>query len=340
MDNSRNWQDDHLGVNKIGKNIRKSPLHQPNFANNNGNYPNGSNDDGNASRQPQPQVYNIDKNDFRSVVQHLTGSPACDRLPLPRPPNNPPKPQSMRLQKIRPTPLSPMRRPQFPPLVSVRVSPPPVPYHNTNFAGAAPYGRLSPRNFQTAAPYGQPSPRNFQTVPPGAPPFVGNTNECPISAYMRYLQTPLVDPASGGDQLPYQPSQHQILPPPAGLHLNPHWPMLPSPRMTGPMPYPPFHSVSSPQMNGVSMPALLPSPTSQFLLPSPSNYLNLQSPRSSYPLLSPGFQFPLPFPSSFLFSPMTQPGILGPGPQPPPSPGMFPLSPVFSALPSPRWRDQ
>ncbi|KAI4371501.1 hypothetical protein MLD38_019729 [Melastoma candidum] len=340
MDNSRIRQNDHLGVNKLGKNIRrKSPLHQPNFANNNGNGPNGSNNDGNASRQPQPQVYNINKNDFRSIVQQLTGSPARDWVPLPRSPNNPPKPQSMRLQKIRPPPLSPMSRPRFPPLAAVPVAPPPVNYDNNSFSRAAPYGQLSPRKFQTAAPYGQPSPRNFQTVPPGVPPFVRNMNESPISAYMRYLQAPLVDPAYGGDQPPYQPSPHQSIPPSAGLHPNPHLPMLPSPRMNGPMPYPPFHSVPSPRMNGVPMPALLPSPTSRFLLPSPSSYLNLQSPRS-HPLLSQGFQFPSPFSSSFPFSPMTQPGILGPGPQLPPSPGMFPLSPGLFALPSPRWRDQ
>ena len=101
MDNSKNRLNDHLGVNKIGKNIKKSPLHQPNFANN-------------AVRpQPQPQVYNISKNDFRNVVQQLTGSPSHND-PLPRPPHNPPKPQSMRLQRIRPPPLTPINRPRIP----------------------------------------------------------------------------------------------------------------------------------------------------------------------------------------------------------------------------------
>jgi hypothetical protein len=75
-------------------------------------------------------------------------------------------------------------------------------------------------------------------------------------------------------------------------------------------------------------------------LPSPTGYMNLLSPRSPYPLLSPGFQFPSPLPN-FQFSPMAQTGILGPGPQSPPSPGlMFSLSPSsFFAMPSPRWRD-
>ncbi|KAJ0110701.1 hypothetical protein Patl1_03498 [Pistacia atlantica] len=61
----------------MGKNIRKSPLHQPNFAANN-----------NANRQqPQPQVYNISKNDFRNIVQQLTvPAPAPAPMPAPLPP--------------------------------------------------------------------------------------------------------------------------------------------------------------------------------------------------------------------------------------------------------------
>ncbi|PPS16103.1 hypothetical protein GOBAR_AA04481 [Gossypium barbadense] len=80
--NSKNQLIDHLGVNKTGKNIRKSPLHQLNFGNN-------------ATReQLQPQVYNINKNDFRNIVQQLTGSPSRNK-PLPRPPLNPSKPQTL-----------------------------------------------------------------------------------------------------------------------------------------------------------------------------------------------------------------------------------------------------
>ncbi|XP_076885114.1 VQ motif-containing protein 9-like [Bidens hawaiensis] len=44
----------------------------------------------------QPPVYNVSKTDFRDVVQKLTGSPAHDR---------PVKPQSSRLQRVRPPPL-------------------------------------------------------------------------------------------------------------------------------------------------------------------------------------------------------------------------------------------
>ncbi|XVF11040.1 hypothetical protein REPUB_Repub07fG0235100 [Reevesia pubescens] len=320
MDNSKNRLNDHLGVNKIGKNIKKSPLHQPNFANNA------------ARQQPQPQVYNISKNDFRNIVQQLTGSPSQND-PLPRPPQNPPKPQSMRLQKIRPPPLSPINRPHIPPPVPVPAPayapapvPPPAPYNNS---------------FVRPGQYGQPSPTMLQPMIPGDTVWV-NTAESPISAYMRYLQTSLMDPSPVGSQgqpqlyLPV-PGQPHAPPPSSGLLPNPPMPALPSPRgINGPVP--PMYNLPSPRMNG---PALLPSPTSQFLLPSPTGYMNLLSPRSPYPLLSPGVQFP-PMTPNFAFSPMGQSGILGPGPQPPPSPGfMYPLSPSgFFAFPSPKWRDQ
>ncbi|XP_057448624.1 protein HAIKU1-like [Lotus japonicus] len=327
MDNSKNRHNDSLGVNKMGKNIRKSPLHQPNFGNNNA-----------ARQQPQPQVYNISKNDFRDIVQQLTGSPSQD--PLPRPPHNPPKPQSMRLQKIRPPPLSPINRPRLPPPMPMHAAPPPVPYNNP-----------IPR---PPAHFGQPSPTPMQPLTPGD--LWANTTESPISAYMRYLQNSMMDPGSRGNHNQVHPQPHpypypqpqgppghvQSQPPSSALLPNPPMPPIPSPRFNGPIPHmnatnhpPPY--IPSPHGNG---PPLLPSPTSQFLLPSPTGYMNLLSPRSPYPLLSPGIQFPSPFTPNFPFSPMAQSGILGPGPQPPPSPGLFPLSPsAFFPISSPRWRD-
>ncbi|KAE8678500.1 Protein HAIKU1 [Hibiscus syriacus] len=300
MDNLKNRLNDPLGVSKTGKNIKKSPLHQPNFATNG------------ARQQPQPQVYNISKNDFRSVVQQLTGSPSRND-PLPRPPQNPPKPQSMRLQKIRPPPLTPMNRPHVPAQVPALVpahAPAPAHYNNSLF-----------RHGQ----YEQPSSGVLQPMIP-VDAFWGNTAESPISAYMRYLQTSLIDPSPLGKQVQPQvhipvPGQYHVLSPSSGGvngSVPPLMPNLPSPRMNGP--------------------ALLPSPTSQFLLPSPTGYMNLLSTRSPYPLLSPRVQFP-PKTPNFGFSPMVQSGILGPGPQPPASPGLaFPLSPSFFSFPSPRWR--
>lgn len=313
MDSSANRHNDHLGVNKIGKNIRKSPLHQPNFANN-------------AARQqpqPQPQVYNISKNDFRNIVQKLTGSPSQE--PLPRPPQNPPKPQSMRLQRIRPPPLTPINnRPVIPPPAPHPSAPPPVVPYNNNF--------MRPQ-------FGQPSPTPMPPFPHGDSMWA-NTAESPISAYMRYLQSSMLDPTPRGNQAqpqPQGPGQSQSQAPSTGLLPNPSMPSHPPPRMNGPVP--PAPNLPHPPVN---VPALLPSPTSQFLLPSPTGYMNLLSPRSPYPLLSPGMQFPPPLTPNFQFSPMAQSGILGPGPQPPPSPGyLFPLSPSgFFPISSPRWRDQ
>ncbi|KAF5734290.1 proline-rich protein HaeIII subfamily 1-like [Tripterygium wilfordii] len=322
MDNSKNRQNDHLGVNKIGKNIRKSPIHQPNFPNN-------------ANReQPQPQVYNISKNDFRSMVQQLTGSPSQELRPRP-PQNHPPKPQSMRLQKIRPPPLTPINRPHIPPPVPgpapapTPAAPPQVPYNG---------------NFARPGQYGQPSPTTMMPPLTSGESFWANTAESPISAYMRYLQTSMMDPSSRENQAhpqtqshPQVPGQFWLPPPTSGLLPNPPMPPLPSPRANGPVPPMPNHP--PPSMNG---PALLPSPTSQFLLPSPTGYMNLLSPRSPYPLLSPGVHYPPPITPNFAFSPMAQSGILGPGPQPPPSPGLlFPLSPSgFFPMSSPRWRNQ
>ncbi|KAJ6714831.1 PROTEIN HAIKU1 [Salix viminalis] len=319
MDNSKNRQSDHLGVNKIGKNIKKSPFHQPNFANN----PN--------RQQPQPQVYNISKNDFRNIVQQLTGSPSQE--PLPRPPHNPPKPQSMRLQKIRPPPLTPINRPHIPPpFPAPAMAPPPVPYHN---AFVRP-GMLPP-----PSQMGLPSPTMMQPLTHGDSGWA-NTAESPISAYMRYLQNSIMDPGPWGNQAHHPPPpqgpgqiQPQHQPPSSGLLPNPHLPPVPTRGVNGPAPHMP--SLPSPQMNG---PPLLPSPTSQFFLPSPTGYMNLLSPRSPFPLLSPGIQF-RPMTPNFAFSPMAQSGVLGPGPQPPLSPGFFPLSPSgFFPFSSPRWRDQ
>ncbi|KAL3006215.1 hypothetical protein AAZX31_08G264200 [Glycine max] len=293
MDESKNRHNDNLGVNKMGKNIRKSPLHQPNYGNNNNSSMNGGRQQ-QQQPQPQPQVYNISKNDFRDIVQQLTGSPSQSQdHPQSKPPqnqNNSPKPQSMRLQKIRPPPL-PYVRP---------------PLHTTLPAARPAHFRQQP----------SPNPNNIA--------------ESPISAYMRYLEHSITDPTSRGAQ--FQPHHH-----PASSALLPNPPMLPL-NATNPLPPPPaIAAVPSPQPNGPPI-LPLPSPTSQFLLPSPNDYMNFLSPQSCYrPLLSPGIQFPSPFTPHFPLSPFAQSGILGPGPQPPLSPGLFPLSPSgFFPMTSPR----
>lgn len=291
----RNQQTESLGVNKLGKNIRKSPIHQTIFTNPT---------TGSSRPQSQPQVYNINKNDFRSIVQQLTGSPLREP-PAARPTQHPPRPQSTRLQKIKPPPLTPINRPR-------------IPIH--------PFTAQPPQ-------YGQ--QQSMHALPPFTPTDSwGNRAESPVSAYMRYLQASIVDSAGPASQ------GH---PSPSGLLPNPHLPPILSPRYglqsprmnpTAP-PFPP--PLPSPGINGLP---LLPSPTSQFLLPSPSSgFYNLLSPQSSYPLLSPGIHHTPPLSPNFSFSSVGQQGILGPGPHPP-SPGYgFPLSPSgFFPLSSPRWR--
>lgn len=269
---SRRPNNDQLGVNKIGKSIRKSPLHQPTF-------PTPPTLAGAGARPAQPQVYNISKTDFRSIVQQLTGStapppavppPVTVPAPPPVPPAaNSPKAASLRLQRIRPPPLSPIARSPIPLL-----------------------------------PNPNPPPPSFPAGGDGGGGMWTNAGESPISAYMRYLQYSM---AETGQSRPAAPH------PSSGL--------LPTPSATAALP-------------------ALASPTAQFGVTSPSSFLNLLSPRSPYPLLSPGFQFPPPLTPNFAFSAQS-PGILGPAPFAPPSPGLlFPPSPygLFPTL-SPRWRE-
>ncbi|KAF7137162.1 hypothetical protein RHSIM_Rhsim07G0126700 [Rhododendron simsii] len=328
MDN-RNKHGEQLGVNKMGKNIRKSPLHEPNFVSNTNRQQQQQ-----QPQQPQPQVYNINKNDFRNVVQRLTGSPSHE--PLPRPPHNPPKPPSMRLQRIRPPPLSSMNRPQIPihhhhpaPPQPPPMSMQPVPYGNAFARSPNQFGQLSPTMLPLTPGDG------FSSVNSGW----GNTAESPISAYVRYLQNSIID--SGPRQIQPQ-TQPQFQPQPQLQQQSQVSSQIQDRPQTSAalLPYPLAPSMPSPRMSGPP-PPLLPSPTSQFLLPSPSGYLNLMSPRSPYPLLSPGYHFPPPLTPNFAFSPMAhhQSGILGPGPQPPLSPGIGFPSPGFFSISSPGWRD-
>ncbi|KAJ3673735.1 hypothetical protein LUZ60_005727 [Juncus effusus] len=103
---------------------------------------------------PQPPVYNIDKNNFREIVQKLTGSPAPVPAPVPPRPAAPvpPPPEvttsTPRLHRIRP-----------PPLANLSTFPPQM--------GSQSHTSLSP-------------------LPPL--PTVGITAESPVSAYLRRLQ--------------------------------------------------------------------------------------------------------------------------------------------------------
>ncbi|KAG7599035.1 hypothetical protein ISN44_As06g032290 [Arabidopsis suecica] len=300
------WHNDQLGVNKIGKNIKKSPLHQPNFSI--GIDP--------LMPQLQPQGFNINRNDFRSIlVQQLTGSPSHESLPQPQ--------QNTRLQKIGPVAQIQINR--------SRVPPPVMAQPNHELVARPPMHHL-PHGSQPSMCHGD--------------RFGSSTAESSVSVYMPYRQSSLGDSGPNGNQMqPCHEYQRQpqvqdqaLSHPPPQLH-NRHLPRLNgSARNTPILPTPTFESppqqmynssLPSPRFNGRG---ILPTPTSQYLPQSPTAYWKLLSPRSPYPLLSAGVQYPPPVtPRS---SSMSQPGILGPGtiPLPPASPfGVLPIS-------SPRWR--
>ncbi|KAE8719554.1 VQ motif-containing protein 9 [Hibiscus syriacus] len=138
------------------------------------------------------------------VVQKLTGSPAHERFSTP-PPIHQPKPQSSRLQRIRP-----------PPLAHVTNRPPPV--MNCAVPNMNPSGCLTANTFMNQRP---PATAPLSPLPPF--PAVQVVAESPVSAFMRYLQnsTPTaVDP---------NPKQFTGFPPLAPL-VSPLWNNLTAPQ--------------------------------------------------------------------------------------------------------------
>ncbi|XP_054788499.1 VQ motif-containing protein 9-like [Prosopis cineraria] len=216
--------------------------------------------------QHQPPVYNINKNDFRDVVQKLTGSPAHEHISTP-PPIHQPKPASSRLQRIRPPPLSQIsNRP--PPLLSGGI---PRPVNAASAATSNPVNTCSATSFSDFV----------RPLPPSSPlpPFPSVHAESPVSAYMRYLQ----NSTSTTDWN----SKHLSGFPPLAPLVSPRWNNL-APQQPRPEP----QSQDTPMQQGV-----IPSQTSsnaqaqpQFqILSAPPPLGCLNSPRSPYPSLSPSF---------------------------------------------------
>ncbi|KAI3460048.1 hypothetical protein Pfo_016711 [Paulownia fortunei] len=266
----------------------------------------------------QPPVYNINKNDFRDVVQKLTGSPAHERIPTPPPPATHPRPPSSRLQRIRPPPLAQIsnRPPQLTQIL-------PRPQNDSGQRGPA------------AAVPAQP----FPPLPPL--PSVHPAAESPISAYMRFLQSSASSLAPSplwNGVAPVGPRPDSLLPQNEFGQRPPFSPLQPaespisaymrflqssassssaaSPQGNGvapPPPPPPL--VASQQQQPLPSSATFPSPFPVLPL-SPLPFGCVPSPRSPYGMMSP----------SFLFSPTGQLGL----PQ-------LPLSPTLP-VPSPRWK--
>ncbi|GMI90975.1 VQ motif-containing protein 9 [Hibiscus trionum] len=222
------------------------------------------------AQQHQPPVYNINKNDFRDVVQKLTGSPAHERFSAP-PPIHQPKLQSSRLQRIRPPPLAHISNRPAAPIMNCAVP-------NTNPPGCS----------QPTLPVTGPVGSNFIQRPPvGAPlsplppfPAVHAAAESPVSAYLRYFQSSVsstVDSVS---------KQFSGFPPLAPL-ISPRWNNLTAPQQQQqqpPLPQQPHQQQQLPQVSSTGI--------NQSQLPSSSLPFGcLNSPRPPYPLLSPGSLF-------------------------------------------------
>ncbi|KAI3442784.1 VQ domain-containing protein [Psidium guajava] len=252
-------------------------------------------------QQPQPPVYNISRNEFREVVQRLTGSPAHDRFSSP-PPIQPPKPPSSRLQRIRPPPLAHLGGRPPPPLLN-SVVPEKLPPVNADTRIATAVGANPPgadSGFNPMARFVSPA----SPLPPL--PAVNLPAESPVSAYMRCLQRSSSDAGSKVDQFSaFSPSSPLV---------SPWWSSLAPPSSE---PQPPLQQIVSGQQGIPPPPSTSPLPPLFQLPSSPLPFGCLNSPRSPYTLLSPGL----------LFSPMS--GQLVGCPQ-------FPLSPT--PVPSPKHR--
>jgi len=87
-------------LNKLSHNISKPTVKKPTF---------------DSLPDSQPQVYNISKNDFRDMVQKLTGSPGNSHQPKPV--------ANSRLHRLRPPPLPQVLSHRPPPPHSVAAAP-------------------------------------------------------------------------------------------------------------------------------------------------------------------------------------------------------------------------
>ncbi|CAL5197155.1 unnamed protein product [Lathyrus oleraceus] len=174
MKNSKNQLKGKLGVSKKGKNKIKNNLLQQTI--NNGKYVFS----GALHENPQPNVYNVDKNDFMKVVQHLTGLQS-----------NSTKFESeiTRLHKIRSPPLTNVRQLD---LIQVRVPTLAAPQ-------VFPYTELfrPPFHFVIGCP--------LVDMP------LTNYIESPIITYMRNIQDSMINyDVSRGNQFQSYPIETEV----------------------------------------------------------------------------------------------------------------------------------
>jgi len=261
MENSKK-QNGNLGVKRRGKNIRRNYFQRTiDFANNiitSGRH-----------HYPEPKVHYINKDDFKSFVQHITGKNSTGEPPA----------RFTKLQQNRPQPLS-IGRPPVP--VQVLVAPSQAPYHPL-------LGPLKPI-------IGPSVVDNSCT----------NIVESPMSAFMRNFQNSTMNfDNSRGNQFQSYPPQSQVLND-VNVQLQSiiqsqpqHYPMNGSNQPVNGFPSLASFNATNPTLSVNASNQLMNdfpssqtigplSPTSEFLLSSPTSNINLLSPQSlDNTLLSP-----------------------------------------------------
>jgi len=267
MKNSKK-QNGNLGVNKIGKSIRRNYFRQTlDFGNNiitSGRH-----------HYPQPKVYFIDKGDFKSFVQHITGKNSTGEPPA----------RFTRLQQNRPPPLS-IGRP--PVLGQVPAAPSQAPYHPrpeplkpiigpsvvdnscTNVVESPIYAFM--RNFQNSMVNFDNSRGNqFQPYPPQSQVLNDvNVQSQSIIQHQHYLMNGSTQPLNGFHLSQINVSNQHVNGFPSSVSFNATNPTLPANASNQLM-----NDFPSSQTNGP-----LP-PTSELLLSSPTSNMNLLFPQSS-----------------------------------------------------------
>uniref|UniRef100_A0A803MEB0 VQ domain-containing protein n=1 Tax=Chenopodium quinoa TaxID=63459 RepID=A0A803MEB0_CHEQI len=171
--------------------------------------------------QQQPPVYNINKSDFRDVVQKLTGSPAHAAAPAPPPPIHAPKPASSRLQRIRPPPLAQLS-PRPPSMLGCGVNPhsplPPLPTcHAAAESPISAYMRFLHSSVDSSFN------RTGQMLPPPSPPSTDFSTALPPFGFLPSPKSPF----------PFVPPNMMFSPTgnsPLGFPISPTVPGVPSPK--------------------------------------------------------------------------------------------------------------
>ncbi|XP_050918104.1 protein HAIKU1 [Lathyrus oleraceus] len=319
MENLRNWKNENMSVNKIGKTIKKNSSQQSIDFGNNG-ITSG------RHHYPQQKIHHIHKDDFKSFVMQATG----------RESNGPTRTQSefTRLQQNRPPPLAnvrPLNRfsmqppsPQVPYINGLVVPPlqpisgPPIFDHSWNNFVESPISTFT-REFQDLTNHydgGASRGNQFQSYPsPPQQPLINNVN-VNLQFQPQYfpIQTQMVNNV---EHYNLSSANNQTFSNP-----NPSMSMNVASNQTFSM------NTGNQFLNNfpLSQANYSMSSTSEYLLTSPTQKVNVQSPQSPYmPLLSPRI-FSSPSSPDYPFEPYLHNEILSSEPPSSLYAGIFPFT--------------